>query len=268
MDNVLITSSPKRAEWARIFVMLAAYLTAATGVAVSPSQVEAKYRVSPAPIVMGQYLDPNASQYDFNPKAGAQTLIPTEIKLQQSDLFFCTGLSLRLSRADYASGAYSNHGNYPKLTHIDPDYFNYTKTSSKDEHLQLNLLRNGTLSATVMSSEIIGNMLTENLLFYPQLPNITANAAGASNNTTVIRPAYPALGPSDGERGYYDPGFNFIIDGDADTNFRIVLPSGAKDNIDGNISTGATAATTRNIVWLMLNGFRISPGNPASNRLC
>lgn len=256
--DLIVTASKKRAEYGRVYEMAAEYLTKVNGRPTSPETIASTFRLSPGPMIMGRYLNVNDNSYDFSPKQqGPFVNISTENKLATSDLFFITGLGLRLSRCDWAAGdVYTNHGNYPKLTFNDPDYFSYTKTSSKAEFEQLNLIRNALLSVNVMSQDIINQMPCENLLLSPTAPNVTASAA-----TTVIRSQSQSFGPSDELRGFYDFGFNFVVDGEADTLFKVLLPTGAKDNIDGNISTGSTASATRNILWVVASGFRLSPGS-------
>ena len=240
MDFNIYPPSQDRADYERVVKVVAEAMGA------TPEQVKAQYNIMPHTLRMGFYVNPTTSEYVVSPRKGVDTNAPLDsILLDQNDWFIGNQMGLRFSRADYASGAYSNHGNYAKLTYPDPVAFPYTGTAVGDEAKSLQTLVNGTVSVKVAGTPIIDGQLAQELCYNP-------------DGTAVASPlAHPRFGGSPGDRGLFPLTPTLILNAMSDNAFTLNLSNGVKTNIDGNISTGTTAATTRNVVYFMLAGWKI-----------
>lgn len=251
----LYPPSDARSDYERVVGIIAKEM------GVSPEVVKTSYNIMPHVVKMGAYLSPGSSDYTLFPRKGVDPAAPVDsVLLDQNDYFVCAGIGLRFSRADFASGVYSNHGNYIPLTFPDPGFFTYTGTAVGNETLGLNCIVNGTVSVKVAGTPMIDNLLASELTF----------RGDKSYTTSPV--AYPTSGPTAGARGFFAQTPTLILNAMADNSIVLNLAPGAKLNIDGNISTGTTAATTRNIVYVLLNGWKIknfaNGGNQLGLRAC
>lgn len=216
---------------------------------ISVDTVKTGYKHMPHVLRIGQYLNPTSSSYTFTVRKGVDTPIPGEIKLDQQDAFAVTGIGLRFSKADFASGAYSNHGNFPHLTFPDPSYFVGAPASgtTKKEWEALQTLLNGVLQVNVGGDVVVDGLVASLLAYNPP----------ATYTSSPV--ALPQLGGSIEEHGVYQLTPQYILDAAQDNSFVLNLASGATDRtlIDGNLNAAGSAATTRNIVWLYLFGFKV-----------
>lgn len=256
MDTVnLYPPDVARADFERVCAVIAREM------GTTPELVKANYNISKSQIKMGANLNPGSSEYVMNPRKGVDTAAPADsVLLDQNDYFVVTSIGLRFSRADFASGVYSNHGNYIPLTFPDPGFFTYTGTAVGNEVLGLNCIVNGTLSVKVAGTPMIDNLLNTELVY----------RGDKSYGTGPV--AYPTFGPTEGARGLAPLTPTLILNAMADNQVVVSLAAGAKLNIDGNISTGVTAATTRNILYVIFGGFKIknfaNGGNSIGLRAC
>lgn len=211
--------------------------------------VKAGYKHMPHVLRIAQYISPTASSYTFTVRKGVDTPIPGEIKLDTQDAFAVTGIGLRFSKADFASGAYSNHGNFPHFTFPDPNYFVGAPASgtTKKEWEALQTLLNGTLQVNVGGDTVVDGLVASLLTFNPP----------ATYTSSPV--ALPQLGGSIEEHGAYQLTPQYILDAAQDNSFVLNLAAGATDRtlIDGSVTAAGAAATTRNLVWLYLFGFKI-----------
>lgn len=237
----LYPPSDARSDYERVVALIAQSMT------ISPDDVKKTYNIMPSVLKMGLYLQPGVSTYNFYPRKGVdQTAVPDSVLLDQNDWFVANGLGLRFSRCDWASGnVYSNWGNYVPLTFPDPAFFTYTSTSIGTEAQGLNCVTNGTASVTVAGTPMIDNLLCSELTF-------------RGDKTYTTSPvAYPSFGGDAGKRGFFAQTPTLILDAMADNAVVINLNKGTLTNIDGNISATTTASTTRNTLYVLLNGWKI-----------
>lgn len=242
MGPILFTPETDRAQYHRIVASLAKQLN------MSNEQVIAQYKIMPFILKMATYLSPSKSNYSLSPRSGVNNpAISTAQLLDQNDFFAIGNIGLRFGRAAYASGLYSNHGNYPQFTYPDPNYFNGTGTTAGSEAASLQCIVNGTVGLKVSGDFVIENLSAQDLCFNP----ISTYASSPL--------AYPQFGGDRSEsRGQYPVTPNYIIDAMADNEFTIQLPAdGAKGNIDGSISTGTTDSGLRNILYVVAEGWKI-----------
>ncbi len=241
MGNInLFPPDANRADYERVVALIADQL------GLSREQVIDMYNIMPSVIKMGILLDPGKSEYVLYPRKGVDpAATPDSVLLDQNDWFIANGLGLRFARADWAAGVYSNYGNYIPLTFPDPAFFAYTSTALGAEALGLNCIVNGTTSVKVNGTPMIDSLLNTELTF-------------RGDKTYTTSPvAYPTFGATPGQRGFFASTPTLILNAMADNSVSVTLGQGAKLNIDGTISTGTTASTTRNVLYALFNGWKI-----------
>ena len=250
MEN-FFTPDINRGTYERIVKLLAGQMN------LSPDQFVQSYKVMPGTIKMAAYLQPGLSSYSLSPRKGVDNpQIPNSILLDFNDFFAITSIGLRFARATYASGVYSNQGNYPVLTYPDPNYFSNTGTAVGDERTGLQCVVNGTTAITVNNDAMIDPISNQELVYNPE-------------GTYVASPlTYPRFGASDGNRGQFPLTPQIILDASADNAIQVNLANGLKLNIDGNISTGTTDSGTRNILYVFMYGIKIKNLAGAGNAVC
>lgn len=230
----------------------------ATQRGVSPDTIKAGYKLMPHVLRIAAYLQPSQSTYVFNIKKGVDTPIPGEIKLDQTDAFAATAIGIRFSKADYASGIYSNHGNFPHLTFPDPAYFVGAPASgtTKKEYEALQSLINGTLAVNVGGDTVIDGMVGSLFVFNPMSTYATSPAI-----------ALPQLGGSMEEQGFYPLTPQFVFDGANDNQLTLSVAVADRTLIDGSVTAAGSAATTRNLVWLYIAGYKVKNHTSAPQSL-
>ncbi len=199
---------------------------------------------------LGAYLNPGQNSYTFNVKKGIDVPIPGEIKMDTSDAFTVTAISLRFSKADFAAGAYSNHGNYPHLTYPDPAYFDGAPASGtiKREYEALQCALSGTIEAQVTGDKLWDG-IAANLFCY--------NPDGTFTDGSASTVAHPGFGGSIEKQGFTNITPQFILQGENDNIFVLNVAAGDRTLIDGNLNPSGAESGKRNIVWLYLLGFKV-----------
>lgn len=221
--------------------------SAASQLGITPELFKQSYKVYPSQVVMGTNLNSGLNSYQLSPRKGVNPQIATEIKLDQNDFFGISGIGLRFARATYSStsGVYSQHGNYPKLTYPDPVYFNGNPASGLDEWECLQTIVNGSLSILVTGDTLLDAISCEELVYKG---TTGYNATG---------PVLPQIGGTDGQRGIFDITPQIILDASADNQIVVTLADGDKTVIDGSVNSSGAATAYRNLLWVVLYGWKI-----------
>lgn len=194
------------------------------------------YKYSDDTLILLQALSPAQTQYKFNPVRGLDSTVPTARLMDKSDLFAVTGVGIIFSRATYSSvtGALSNFGNYEIYTYPFAQVF----TGTNEQAGLLNIVR-GTTALSVNADQ------------QWQLPNnrlVFKNAYINAQPTTIT---YGGGGPA--SEGIHPLDAIIILDGQNQIELTVDLATGGTlTNIDGN-----TNATTRNVLGVVLDGFRV-----------
>lgn len=240
--TTVITPDSQRGNFERVVSELA------LSKGLSNDQVKGGFKLMPHVLRIPAYLQPGQSSYNFNIKKGVDAPIPGEIKLDTTDAFAVVGVGLRFSKADFASGVYSNHGNFPHLTFPDPAYFVGAPASgtTKKEYEALQAVVNGTMAINVAGDTVVDGIVGSLLVFNPMSTYATSPAI-----------ALPQLGGSIEEQGFYALTPQYILDGANDNQFVLNVATADRTLIDGNLTAAGAAATTRNLVWLYLLGFKV-----------
>lgn len=250
MQN-FFTPDVDRGTYERVIGVLAAQM------GIPAAQFVSQYKVMPSVLKMAAYLNPGLSSYVISPRKGVDQNAPGNTTLlDYNDFFAVSGLGLRLGRAAYAAGLYSNQGNYPVLTYADPAFFNGSGTAVGSEAASLQTLVNGNTSIQVNQDTMMDGILNQELMFNPEA------------TYTASPLAYPRFGGSDGERGIFPLTPQLILDASADNSVQVNLATGAKLNIDGAISTGTTDSGIRNILYVIMYGWKIKNLAGSGNAIC
>lgn len=239
MDNNFFTPDIDRGNYERTVAVLAAQMNT------TPEQFKRNYKIMPSVLKLAKVLDPGLSAYSLSPRKAVDPAVPGTVLLDQNDFFAISGVGLRIGRAAYASGVYSNHGNYPLLTYADPAYFSGSGTSAGSEANSLQCLVNGTVSISVNNDAMVDPIVAQEFFYNPE---------GTYSSSPA---AMPRFGGSDGDRGIFAITPQIILDASADNSILLNLTPGAKGNIDGSVSSGTTDSGTRNIVYALVYGWKI-----------
>lgn len=180
-------------------------------------------------------LSPSASNYSLDPVEGVTASVPTSRLMNRSDLFAVTGVGILYTRATYssASASLSAYGNYERFTFPHAAVF-----SGSNEQAGLLNVVNGKIALSVQNDQ------------QWELPILRMTYKDLYINAQVTTSVF---GGTDMKQGIKELTNLVILDGNNDNKVQITLPSGGTlTNIDGN-----TNATTRNILVVQLDGFRI-----------
>lgn len=201
----------------------------------SPEQVIQGYKFFDDTLMLVTPLSPSQSSYELNPVEGVTASVPTARLMQRSDLFAITGCGVLFTRATYSSvnGQLSAYGNYPRYTYPYVSVF----AGSNEQAGLLNVV-NGILSLSVQNDQQWAE---------PILRMVYADQYINAQPTTSV------YGGTNGKQGILDLNSLVILDGNNDNKVTVQLPTGGTlTNIDGN-----TNSTTRNLIVVMLSGFRV-----------
>lgn len=250
--NTYFTPDKARGTYERVVNQLAGQM------GLTPDQFVNNYKVMPGTVLMAQYLNPGLSVYTYSPRKGGSTTpdnIPNQILLDFNDFFAISGVGLRFGRATSGTPP-TNQGNYPRLLYPDPSYFNGNGTAVGKEWEGLQCVVNGTVSITVNNDAMVDPISAQELVYNPQRAYTSSPLE------------YPEVGSSDGKRGIFPLTPQIILDASADNQILVNLANGAKLNIDGAISTGTTDSGVRNILYVIMYGFKIKNLAGAGDAVC
>lgn len=247
MNNNYFTPDIERGYYERVIAVLAAQM------GLTREQFITGFKVMPQTLKLAVALDPGVSSYALSPRKGVNNpTVPNTVLLDFNDFFGITGIGLRLGRADIENGALTNHGNYPLLTYVDPEYFNNVGNTKGSEAASLLTLMNGTTGISVNNDSQVDAICNQELMFNGQSPY------------SITNPSLPQFGGSDGQRGIMPLTPQIILDASADNNIIVNVGNGAKANIDGS-ENAAAATTTRNLLYVMLYGIKVKNLSGAGN---
>lgn len=240
-NQIIVTPDRSRGDFQRIADTIAAAMGLPTDAFLR------QYKIMKQILKLATYLNPSTSTYTLSPRKGVDPYVPGTILLDQNDFFAINSLGLRIGRAAFSGGIYSNHGNYPQLTYPDPAYFTGNGTTAGSEATSLLTLVNGVTSISVNNDVQMDGVNNQDLMLNPFRAYVAAN---------VTPPQFG--GWDEQSRGFYDITPNLILDASADNGIVVTLsPNGARGNIDGAVSTGTTDSGVRNVLYVCLEGWKI-----------
>jgi len=228
--NQIIPASQGNSNYVRVATALASRL------GITPDQFVASYKFYDDELYLPKALSVSQTQYDFNPVRGLDSLVPTAILMDKSDLFAITSIGLIFTRATYASATdtLSGYGDFPGYTYPYAAVF----TGTAEQSGLLNVV-SGQVALSVNSDQQF-NIPARRMVYADEYINAqvaTIKYGGASN----------------GEQGLLDLNQIVVMDGENQNTISVTLASGGTlTNINGN-----TNATTRNILAVRITGFRV-----------
>lgn len=199
---------------------------------------------------VNQVLSPTNNQYNFDLYKVPGADHPLDIKLDRNDGFFVSHIGLVLAKQD-TSTTPPRYANSQEFTHPDPNFF-VGLASSWNEWASLYTVYNGLLTLTTGNAERIKDLFTGNFLYNPNRPTLL-NGADPDN--------LQEFGGSHlSQRGFYELAEMLGLSGQDNNDVKVVLGPGNTAIIDGSVNAAGTAATTRNVLRLKLQGFKVVNG--------
>jgi hypothetical protein len=200
-------------------------------------------------------LVPGRNTYSFDLLENNSSDRPGEEKLNRNDLFLVSAIALNLTKQISATD--NRTGNNDLYSFPDGQFFVGAPGSGEKEYRCLNTIYNGRTSIKTSPVERVRDFLNRHFLYIPEKGTLK-QASPAINDEA------PQYGPYNEGRGFYPIIPNVVIDGNENNSIELTLASGDTAVIDGSLNAAGTAATTRNIVVFLVNGFVIVNGAKAA----
>jgi len=222
-----------------------------------------KFTIQEADLRLEQLLSPIRDNYTFNLYETPGADRPQETRLNRNDMFFVRGLAVCVYKQDDTQDP-AQYGNSPLFTYPDPNFFNGTLAGSVDEWASLELIWNGSTSFLTDPVTRIQKFLNFNCRYAPErafMETAYNYAAGPPTN-----PTFPGYGPTDEQRGFFMFSYMPAIYGNMNNRAQIELGVGDRGTIDGATDAAGEAVTTRNVLALLLKGYKVLNGAEAAGR--
>lgn len=198
-------------------------------------------------------LSPGRNQYSFDLLQNNSSDRPGEIKLNKNDMMLVSAIALNLTKQNSATDLQT--GNNDLYTYPDPQFFVGAPASgtTPKEFLALNTVYNGATSIKTSPVVRVDGFHNQVLRYVPER-GIQKQASPQIND----EPAQ--YGPWNETRGFYQVIPNIVIDGNENNSIELTLGKGDTTLIDGSLTSAGAAATTRNVLVYLVNGFVIVNG--------
>ena len=201
-----------------------------------------------------QLLIPGRNSYLFDLFENSSSDRPGEKKLNKNDLFLIAAMALNVTKQVSASDP--STGNYSLYTFPDPNFFVGDPASGLDEYQCLKTIWNGFTTIKTSPVERVRDFHNTHFLYNPERGTII-------EASPQVGPDDPQYGPFNESRGFYAMNPNPVIDGNENNTIELILAKGDTAVIDGSVTSAGAAATTRNAVVYLINGFVIVNGAKA-----
>ncbi|MBX2927015.1 MAG: hypothetical protein KF852_04205 [Saprospiraceae bacterium] len=239
MQPQLITASPLRALASRV-----------------RDKVGTNYIVEWTTLMVNLVLSTTNNQYNFDLYKVPGADHPMDNKLDRNDGFYVSHLGLVLTKQDITTTP-AQYANNPEFTAPDQNFF-VGVASSWPEFRSLLTVYNGKLTIQTGNAERIKELPTNNFYCSPNRPYLL-NGADPDN--------FPEFGPNLDQRGFYELPELMGLSGQENNTAQLTLGPGNTAIIDGSVNAAGSAVTTRNVVRLKLQGFKIVNGARAVTQL-
>lgn len=207
-------------------------------------------------LILEQPLVPGRNQYSFDLFQNTSSDRPAEMKLNRNDMFLVAAMALTLTKQ--VSATDPSTGNEDTYTFPDPNFFVGAPASgtTPKEYRALATVYNGFTSIKTSPVERVRDFSNLHFRFVPE--------RGTQKQATPQINDEPAQwGPYNEMRGFYQIVPNVVIDGNENNTIDLILGKGDTTLIDGSVTSAGAAATTRNVVRYLVNGFVIINGAKA-----
>jgi len=207
-------------------------------------------------LILEQALIPGRNQYSFDLFQNTSSDRPGEMKLNRNDMFLVGAISLQLTKQ--VSATDPSTGNEDSYTFPDPNFFVGAPASgtTPKEYRALNTIYNGFTTIKTSPVERVRDFYNQHFRFVPER-GVQKQASPQINDEPG------QWGPSNEMRGFYQIIPNVVIDGNENNTLELILGKGDTTLIDGSLNSAGAAATTRNVVRYLVNGFLIINGAKA-----
>lgn len=199
-------------------------------------------------------LIPGRNQYTFDLFQNIASDRPGELKLNRNDLFLMSSMALNITKQRSATDL--NTGNDDLYTWNDSNFFIGVPSSGEREYRCLSLIYNGVTTIKTSPVERIKEFHNQLFRYVPNRPYIKFSTPQVGDQSAEY-------GPFNEHRGFYQITPNIIIDGNENNSVELTLGRGDSAVIDGSVNASGAAATTRNVVVYLINGFSIIGGAKA-----
>lgn len=222
-----------------------------------------KFIIQPFMSFIEVELDAAKESYIFDfYQSNIGALRPTEIRVNRNDLFFINKIGLQIYKQDALTDPANPNYNYPIFTYPDPTYFDGDDGVNVPEWQALLNVYDGQIDINTDPVKRIENLSTKYFLEVPPNqqvldPNAAAPAPGLNNES------FPAW---NNDSGLLDLGYSFIIDGSENNNARLTLGEGNRSQIAGLVDSAAASVNTRNVLRLVLKGYKVNNAATKVNR--
>lgn len=201
-----------------------------------------------------QPLIPGRNSYSFDLFENNSSDRPGEKKLNRNDLFLVAAMALNVTKQNSATD--TKTGNFSLYTFPDPNFFVGNPASGLDEYECLKCIWNGFTTIKTSPVERVRDFFNGHFLYNPERGTII-------EASPQLGPDDPQYGPFNESRGFYAMNPSPVIDGNENNTIELVLSQGETTVIDGSVTSAGAAATTRNAVVYLINGFVIVNGAKA-----
>lgn len=194
-------------------------------------------------------LENGNRNYSIEFKDQGNKIFPERL-LREEDWAYMTHMAIYLAKEDTnatagTSAGTLNCGNFPWMTHPDPNIFDGVDANGNKEADCLNTLYWGSdINIEVGGKKIWKNKLGHHFMFRPERPFETASVTGLANNSQQM------FGPGAMGQGYYPLDSEVALKGTDTNNFLFTLAKGNVSNLQGGFDATATANSLRNVVYV------------------
>lgn len=251
MNNLIVNSGIKRERFMRVKRWL------------NEKSPGLNFIIQPFSSFIEVELEAQKESYKFDfYQSNIGALRPTEIRVNRNDLFFINRIGLMIYKQDVITDPSNPNYNYPIFTYPDPSYFTGNDGANLEEWQALLNVYDGQIDINTDPVKRIENLSTKNFYQVPRDqqvldPSAAAPAPGLNN---VSLPAW------DDEQGMLDLGYSFIIDGSENNNAVLTLGQGNRSQIAGLVDSANAPVNTRNVLRLVLDGFKVNNAATKVNR--
>lgn len=218
------------------------------------------FTIQEADLRLEQLLAPNKDVYTFNLYETAGADRPQETRLNRNDMFFVRGMAVCVYKQNAVADP-PQYGNSPLWTYPDPNFFNGTLAGSVAEWESLELVWNGSTSFLTQPVTRIQKFLNFNCRYVPQKGYTEAGVDVPPTN-----PTFPKYGPRDESRGFFMFSYMPAIYGNMNNTAQIELGVGDRGTIDGATNEAGVSVDTRNVLTLLLKGYKVLNGAEAAGK--
>jgi hypothetical protein len=246
-SNIILSMDPERGRYNRVKQFLKEQFG------------NDQFLINQSTLRVEQELSATKDSYVFDLYEGTQSSDrPLEIKLSRNDLFFATHIAVCLTKQD-TSTTPAQYGNFPLYTYPEPNFFAGDDSTNPKEFLALETVYNGSYTFKTKTVERISEMATLHNRFVPEAQYLIA--AGSQ-----LEDSLPGYGPTLENRGFKALEPAVVIDGNQNNEFRLELGEGDRSLIAGTVDNAGDAVNTRNVLVLLINGFKVPNASEKVNR--